>query len=322
MTCNGANDGIITITNPLGGYGTYAYTINGGASWQTTGTFTNLAPGTYNVRIRDAAHITCEIILNPALLITQPAKLAAAVGNTNVTCYGANDGTITITLPTGGYGTYEYSIDGGANWQASGSFTALAPGFYNVQIRDAAHPTCIVTLNGSLRITEPPQLAAAVGKTDVTCNGANDGRITISGATGGYGTYEYTINGGASWQASGTFNGLAPGSYNVQIRDAAHTGCIIVLNSALVITEPAVLTATVTGTNVTCFGANNGIITITGAAGGYGTYEYSINGGTNWSGLNNFTNLAPGTYDVRMRDAAHTACIVILNPALANYPAG
>ena len=242
--------------------------------------------------------------------------MAATVGNTNVTCYGANDGTITITSPTGGYGTYEYSIDGGAAWQASGSFAALAPGFYNVQIRDAAHPMCIVTLNGSLRITEPPQLAAAVGKTDVTCFGANDGRITISGATGGYGTYEYRISGGASWQASGTFNGLAPGSYNVQIRDAAHTGCIIVLNSALVITEPAALSATVTGTNVTCFGANNGIITITGAAGGYGTYEYSINGGTNWSGLNNFTNLAPGTYDVRMRDAAHTACTVILNAAL------
>ncbi len=67
VTCNGANDGIITITNPLGGSGTYAYTINGGATWQTSGTFNFLAPGTYNVRIRDAANITCEIILNPAL---------------------------------------------------------------------------------------------------------------------------------------------------------------------------------------------------------------------------------------------------------------
>ena len=108
------------------------------------------------------------------------------------------------------------------------------------------YPTCIVTLNGSLRITEPSVLSANVASINVTCNGANDGRITISGATGGYGTYEYSISGGASWQASGTFTGLTPGSYNVQIRDAAHTGCIIVLNPALVITEPAVLTATVT----------------------------------------------------------------------------
>ena len=115
-----------------------------------------LLPATYNVRIRDAANIACEIVLDPALVITQPAKLAATVASTNVTCYGANDGTITITAPTGGYGTYEYSINGGLNWQAAGNFTALAPGFYNVQIRDAAHPLCVVILNGSLRISEPP----------------------------------------------------------------------------------------------------------------------------------------------------------------------
>ncbi len=73
VTCFGANNGTITITNPLGGYGTYQYTINGGATWQSSGTFNFLAPGTYNVRIRDAANIACEIVLNPALVITQPA---------------------------------------------------------------------------------------------------------------------------------------------------------------------------------------------------------------------------------------------------------
>ena len=68
----------------------------------------DLAPGTYNVRMRDALNPACLIILDPALVITQPAQLAGTVGNTNVTCFGANDGTITITNPTGGYGTYEY----------------------------------------------------------------------------------------------------------------------------------------------------------------------------------------------------------------------
>ena len=61
-------------------------------------------------------------------------------------------------------------------------------------------------------------------KTNVTCNGAADGTITINGAAGGYGTYEYTINGGTSWQASNSFTGLIPGFYNVKIRDAANTG--------------------------------------------------------------------------------------------------
>jgi len=172
--------------------------------------------------------------------------LSGTVTSTNVTCSGANDGTITITNPLGGYGTYEYTVNGGTNWQASGNFTALVPGFYNVQIRDAANIACVIVLNGSLRITEPPVLSANISKTNITCNGASDGTITISGPSGGYGSYEYSINGGAAWQVSGNFASLVPGSYNVQIRDAAHTGCVIVINSALVITQPAVLNGTVT----------------------------------------------------------------------------
>ena len=116
----------------------------------------------------------------------------------------------------------------------------------------------------------------------VTCNGSSDGIINITLPTGGYGTYEYSINGGTSWSAPGLFTGLAPATYDVQIRDAANTGCVITLNGALVITEPAVLSATVTSTDVTCSGSTDGIISITSPVGGYGTFEYSINGGGTW----------------------------------------
>src|SRR4029079_10949119 len=133
------------------------------------------------------------------LVISQPGALNASVASTDVTCNGANDGTITITAPTGGYGTYEYSIDGGANWQPSGSFTALANATYNVQIRDAAQSACVITLNAALVISQPGALSATLASTDVTCNGANDGTITITAPTGGYGTYEYSIDGGANW---------------------------------------------------------------------------------------------------------------------------
>ena len=74
--------------------------------------------------------------------------------------------------------------------------------------------------------------------TAVTCNNANDGIINITAPTGGYGTYQYTINGGTTWQASGLFNGLAPGSYDVRIRDAANTLCVVILNNGVSITEP------------------------------------------------------------------------------------
>ncbi len=253
-----------------------------------------LAPATYDVRIRDAANSACVIILNNGLTITEPSVITANVSSSNVTCNGANDGTITISSPTGGYGTYEYSNDGGTTWQASGNFTNLAPASYNVQIRDKAHITCVVVLDAALVITEPAALNATVNSTDVTCNGANNGTITISGASGGYGTYAYTVNGGASWQSSGNFTNLAPGTYNVRMRDAANIACVLTLNAALVITEPPVLNATVDHSNVTCSGTGDGSITITDPLGGYGTFEYTINGGTILAGIRQLYCPDPG----------------------------
>jgi len=58
------------------------------------------------------------------------------------------------------------------------------------------------------------------------------------------------LNGGGSWQGSGNFALLTPGSYNVLIRDAGHTGCVVVLNNSYAISQPALLAATVTKTDV------------------------------------------------------------------------
>jgi hypothetical protein len=317
VTCNGANDGTITISSPMGGYGTYEYSINGGSSWEPTGNYTGLTNATYNVQIRDAAQPACVTTLNATLSITQPNALSATVNSTDVTCNGANDGTITISSPMGGYGTYEYSINGGSSWESTGNYTGLTNATYNVQIRDAAQPACVTTLNAMLSITQPNVLSATVNSTDVTCNGANDGTITISSPTGGYGTYEYSINGGSSWEPTGNYTGLTNATYNVQIRDAAQTACVISLNGSLSITQPNVLSATVNSTDVTCFNANDGTITISSPTGGYGTYEYSINGGSSWEPTGTYTGLTNATYNVQIRDAAQTACVITLNGSLA-----
>ena len=315
ISCFGASDGVITITNSAGGYGTFQYSINGGSTWQDSPVFSSLSAGSYDVRIRDKAHINCVVVLNPAVLITEPAVMSATVTGITATCNGSSDGRVEITLPAGGYGSYQYSINAGTSWQASPVFTGLAPGNYTIRMRDALHTACYVDLNPVI-VTQPAILNAVIASTNVTCFGGSDGTITITNPTGGYGTYEYTVNGGGAWQASGSFTGLGPGTYNVQIRDAAHPGCVIVLNNALLITQPAILRATVTPTMVTCFGANDGIINITNPLGGYGTYDYSIDGGSTWQGSGIFTNLQPATYDVRIRDASYTGCFITLNPQL------
>ena len=108
---------------------------------------------------------------------------------------------------------------------------------------------------------------------------------------------------------------LGPGNYNVITRDAANITCIIVLNNALQITQPAVLNAVVTTTMVTCNGANDGIINnncIRPAVMGHmNTALTEEQGGRPQEPL---AGLAPGTYDVRIRDAVNTACVISTEP--------
>ena len=54
-----------------------------------------------------------------------------------------------------------------------------------------------VLLHGiTIVITNPPRLSAsATGSSQVSCNNASDGAITVT-ATGGTGFYSYSLNGG------------------------------------------------------------------------------------------------------------------------------
>ena len=65
-------------------------------------------------------------------------------------------------------------------------------------------------------------------------------------------------------------SGLNAGYYAVTVTDSK--GCTATANITL--TQPPVLNGSAASTNITCFGATDGTITISGAAGGTGTYEY------------------------------------------------
>ncbi|MBU3678981.1 MAG: hypothetical protein FGM32_05155 [Candidatus Kapabacteria bacterium] len=322
-TCFGTSTG--SITNTLGGTttgATYSWT-NGATTLNATG----LAAGTYSVTVTTAS----ENSRSKSATILEPTELSGTSAKTNVTCNAANDGTITVSNAAGGLipgvitsQAYSYRIDraggstGDVGPQSSASFTGLMPGTYDVYVSASGiTPTCEKKI-GSQTVTEPAALSATSSKTNITCNSATDGTITVSGATGGYGTYEYRLNTG-SWQTSTSFTNLNVGTYSVQMRDAAQTACTLTLGDQ-VITRPAVLNASVSKTNITCSSATDGTITVTGATGGYGTYEYRLN--TNaWQTSGSFTGLNTGTFSVQIRDAAQTACAVTLGDQVITRPA-
>lgn len=314
VTCSSGADGSITITNSQGGSGSYEYSHDGGGSWQSSPAFLGLTPGVYNIQIRDANNPGCISILNDALEIY---ILSADIAVTNVTCFGASDGEINVTNADGGSGDFEFSIDGGSNWQSSGNFPNLGAGTFNVLIRDANEVSCIITLDAALDIAEPGELSANLDSTNILCFGGNDGTITISSASGGSGSYEYSIDGGLSWQSDGDFTALLPGDYDVHLRDANEILCEKVLNPLLTLVEASELNADIATTNVSCYGGNNGTIILSNPVGGSGVYEYTIDGGLNWQDNPNYISLTAGTYNVQIRDKNVPSCVKELDAALS-----
>src|SRR5690606_21260839 len=139
--------------------------------------------------------------------ITQPAiALSATTNNTDVTCFGAADGEITVTA-SGGTAAYEYSIDGGTTYQVSNVFGGLSPGAYTITVRDANNCTATTAV---VNITQPTELVISETHTDAICD--ENGTVTIS-VTGGT----------APYSGLGTFTGLSSGDHDFTVID--NNGC-------------------------------------------------------------------------------------------------
>jgi len=115
--------------------------------------------------------------------------------------------------------------------------------------------------------------------------------VVVSGGTPAY-TYSWSPSGGTAANASG----LSAGSYTLLVTDSKN--CII--TQTVTITQPTVLTATVTDTDETCDYLNNGTASVA-VSGGTPAYTYSWQpGGQVTSGI---SNQAAGTYTVVVTDS-------------------
>jgi len=102
----------------------------------------------------------------------------------------------------GGTAPFGFAWNGPSGYTANTqNLSSLFSGYYAVVVTDSKG--CTGTAN--ITLTQPPVLTGSAAGTNITCFGVNDGTITISGAGGGSGTYEFTINGGAPWQVSPNF---------------------------------------------------------------------------------------------------------------------
>jgi gliding motility-associated-like protein len=296
-TCGNSN-GSITVS-ASGGTGTLSYSWS--PSGQTGPTANNLPGGPHTVTVTDANGCTAN--QNITVSSTGGPTLSIQSQN-NVSCFGGNDGSATISA-SGGQTPYSYS------WSPSGGNnpvgTNLSAGTYTVTVTDAAG--CVSTID--VTITQPASaLTVSTTTTNSSCT-ANTGTATAN-PTGGTGPYSYSWN-TSPIQNTQTANNLGLGTYVVTVTDA--NGCQAT-DTAIVTNPNAPSISLVSQSNVTCNGNTNGSATVS-ASGGTGTLSITWNTTPVQTGTT-ASNLPAGTYVATVTDqnsCSATVSITITEPA-------
>jgi hypothetical protein len=272
--CNSATDGSIDIT-PSGGISPYTFAWDNGAS---TEDLTAISAGQYIVTITDANNCA----FNDTITITEPPLLYSSFTQTNVSCFGLNNGSATVSFSGGvidytlSWGTLTYPLLGGLS--VFSTPIGVPAGTYPYTVTD--NNGC--THTDTIIITQPDSIYTTPTLTNVSCNGGNDGNATLN-IVGGNSPYTEV------WGSSDS-SALNSGYHTFTITDS--NGCIS--NDSIFITEPLILTASENIINVSCNGGNDGSVTLN-ISGGISPYQET------WSGIDS-TSLTYGSYTYIVTD--------------------
>ena len=277
VTCYGLSNGQVFL-NPFGGTPSYTYLWSNSSTSQN---LLNVPAGLYSVDITDAN----GCVESTDFLIQQPLDtLSATFLNTDVSCFGYNDGAIDLTV-SGGTPGYSYLWSTGDTIQ---DIDSLVLGTYYVTITDSLG----CSLDDSTTILQPASsLSIFLSGTNVSCFGFSDGSIDLT-ITGGVGPYVINWSNGEITEDIGS---LASETYLVDVQDS--NGCIV--SGSIDIVQPLnALSLSGTSVDVLCFGDSTGSIDISVQG---GTFPYSYL----WSNLSttqDLINIPAGSYSLDVTD--------------------
>ncbi|UII79011.1 T9SS type B sorting domain-containing protein [Flagellimonas sp. CMM7] len=300
-----------------GGQGTFM--DNRVASPDNTHTFTNVNPGNYTVitttddGCTDTQNITVSEI---------PELTLVALNTENITCTA---GIVTLT-PNGGTPNPDYQM---AIWSKDGVDLYATPAdvpLANLQTNpnflfgyrgtpatyfpnEEGDYEFIVfddngcsTISNSVRVDEPGGLNISASDSGIVCADSATASLTVS-VTGGTAPYEYSLDGGTTYQSSDTFVNLPAGFYTITIRDSGGSGASACMgNFDYEIVQPFLLNASPAIIEDASCSPTGARVKILNVSGGQAPYEYSFDGGSNFD-TNSERNLAPGNYQLVLRDA-------------------
>ncbi|MGZ3863528.1 MAG: choice-of-anchor L domain-containing protein [Bacteroidia bacterium] len=302
-TCTGAT-GTASVNVTANGTAPYTYTWNT-SPVQTTQTASNLPQGPYTVTVTGANGCSVSGVANVGT--QNPTWSLSATTQSNVPCYGGNNGAMIANINSPGTSTFSYS------WsttpvQTTQSALNVPMGTYTCTVTD--NNGCIKTAVANVGMQNPSWNLSAT-QSNVACYGGNNGSVTANINNAGTSAFSY------SWstvpaQTTQSASNLSAGTYTCTVTD--NNGCTETISAN--VSQPAILTATVTSSPTQCQG-NVGSVSAS-ATGGTQPYSYLWSNAQN---TNSIQGLSQGQYSVTVTDAhnctaSSMAFVGVINPTL------
>ncbi|WP_188134012.1 SprB repeat-containing protein [Chitinophaga sp. CF418] len=279
-----------------------------------------LAPGTYSLWLLNPGADAGSCYTPYVVTIPELPALAIAENtaqHVNVSCYNANDGSISVTaagadtnaiyyftLLSGGVAVRPETVGTGKNM----TWTNLPAGIYKAQVKNN---TCNSNLafTSDITISQPAPITGSLVATSPLCVSPGDGSISV--AATGASNYQFNLySNGALGQQSGvtssntyTFTDLPGGTYTAEVVNNDAPLCPKWDSTLTLGTLIPLAAKFVSKDSVSCFGGNDGRIEVA-AEGGSGAYTFTLTG----NGLNKanstgvFTDLPAGDYTVTLKN--------------------
>ncbi|PXY44886.1 SprB repeat-containing protein, partial [Flavobacterium hydrophilum] len=215
---------------------TMSYSIGG--AFQSSPVFSNLAAGTYNLVVKyTLGGVECQnpaeqyIITGPTSALTASAGVGELAGCGPLQG-GQPTGLLRITNVQGGTAPYQYSFDGGANWQASfEKYVVASTASYDLRVRDSKG--CIYKIPYDVILDPKP--ADPVIDSNINpvynCDGTATATVVVNTPTSSGATYsyEYYLQTGTGTPVantpitSGTFYNVPSGNHTVIVKYKVET---------------------------------------------------------------------------------------------------
>lgn len=272
------------------------YSLDGGASWQSSRQFADLGEGEYNLLIRREDG-SCETTYPTLIRLNPPSLPIFSIAVQDPSDCDRNDGSIRLSTTENITGL-RFSIDNGATWSNTPFFNHLEKGEYAVLVQNT-NTACISEESNLIVLQGPEPPPFRVTLTQPSVCGGTDGRIQLGPLDAGEGQYRYSIDGGQSWHPFGLFVFLPPGSYQLMARNADGS-CLLSWEETVTLLAPENPQVDIEVKQPTQCNEPNGQLYFLPAQTEAG-FEYSIDGGLNWSEKEQYDGLPPGAYELLTR---------------------